>query len=176
MKLFKYLSFCLTLCLLGLSSMTHAQKESIQWKSFEEVESLMASNPKRIMVNLYTDWCGWCKRLEKNTFSNPQLAKYINDNFYAIRFNAESKEAVQYKGRTFQFKPEIRMHELAAEIMMGGRGFPFTAIIEMDGQNVSPIPGYQTVKEMEYILTYIHEGRLTNLSWDEWQKQYKPKW
>lgn len=173
-KFLLYISLLMSLIL--VSNAVLAQKETIQWRSFEEVEKLMKEHPKRIFFNAYTDWCGWCKRLDKQTFTNPQLVAYINEHFYAIRMNAESKDPITYKGRTFNYKPDIRMHELAAELMMGARSFPFTAIVEKDGMNISPIPGFMKAGEFESILKYIQDGRSANISWADWQKTFKSTW
>ena len=63
---------------------------AVNWVSFEEAEALMAKEPRKIMVDVYTKWCGPCKRMNSQTFGNPTLAKYINENYYAVKFDAES--------------------------------------------------------------------------------------
>ena len=87
----------LILLLIAFSS-SYAQK--VKWYSFEEAVELNKTKPKKILVDVYTDWCGWCKKMDQNTFSHPVIAEYINKNFYAVKFDAESKEAIKFKEYT----------------------------------------------------------------------------
>src|SRR5690606_17010397 len=75
----------------GATTTKTTQKSSIQWKTFEEVEALMKTKPKKVLIDVYTDWCGWCKKLDKEVYENPMAIQYINEHFYAIKFNAEQK-------------------------------------------------------------------------------------
>ena len=82
------LLFCV---LLGLSSA--AQKDKIEWLSFEEAVKRNEKEPKKFIVDVYTDWCGWCKKMDANTFTNPVIIKYINENYWAVKLNAERKDS-----------------------------------------------------------------------------------
>ena len=85
----------LTLFILIFSiQFTYSQK--VNWVSFEQAVELQKTNPKNIMMDVYTKWCGPCKMMDKNTFDNPLIAKFLNDNFYAVKFNAEGTEKVSY--------------------------------------------------------------------------------
>ena len=78
---------------------TYSQK--VNWVSFEQAVKLQKTNPKNIMMDVYTEWCGPCKMMDKNTFENPLIAKFLNDNFYAVKFNAEGTEKVSYNGKVY---------------------------------------------------------------------------
>ena len=80
-------------------SVGHAQK--IQWMTINEAMAAQAKNPKKIFVDMYTNWCGPCKLLDRNTFSNADVAAYINENFYPVKFNAEGDETVKFKEHVF---------------------------------------------------------------------------
>src|SRR6056297_1859404 len=80
------------------------QDTKVNWYSFEEAVKLNKENPKKVLIDVYTDWCGWCKKMKKQTFNNPEIAQYINENYYPVRFNAETNKKVQFKGRTFAKK------------------------------------------------------------------------
>ena len=58
-------------------------------------------NPKKIIVDVYTDWCGPCKLMDKKTFQNRDVATYISKYYYAVKFNAEGQEKINYYGNTF---------------------------------------------------------------------------
>ena len=80
-------------------------QEKIQWMSIEEAYALTLSeeNPKKIFIDVYTDWCGWCKRMDKATFQNAEVAAYMNANYYNVKFDAEQRESVVILDNTFKF-------------------------------------------------------------------------
>ena len=154
-----------------------APTEEIHWiTSFDELQAKMQANPKKVYVDIYTDWCGWCKKMDASTFQNPALIKYMNNNFYAVRFNAETQQVIHFQGKEYTFNPQFKMNTLAAELMKGTPSFP-TAIFMMENfQNPNPIPGYRTVPELETMLTYFGDNAFRHQSWDAYQKTYKPSW
>ena len=89
------------LLLLSLAAITNAQ-EKIQWMSIEEAYALTLteSTPKKIFIDVYTDWCGWCKRMDKATFQNPEVAAYMNAHYYNVKFDAEQKESIEMNNKT----------------------------------------------------------------------------
>ena len=108
-------------CALLSSSFLIAQEDtSINWLSWEEAVSLSEKEQKKIFIDVYTDWCGWCKKMDANTFQHDKIARYINENYYAIKFNAEEKEAIELKGKVYKYIKSGKRgyHELAAEIML----------------------------------------------------------
>ena len=77
--------------------------QSINWISFEEAFKLQKTNPKNIIVDVYTNWCGPCKLLDRNTFQNKKVADFINKNFYAVKFNAEGNDIIKFDDRELEF-------------------------------------------------------------------------
>jgi thioredoxin-related protein len=97
--------------------------------SFEEVEQLSKENPKPIVVFIHTSWCKYCKMMENSSFKNPDVIKELNENFYFISFDAESKKEITFNNHIFRFKPRgtnTGIHELA------------TALATIDDQVVYP--------------------------------------
>ncbi|WP_332912621.1 thioredoxin family protein [Algoriphagus boritolerans] len=72
-------------------------QDQINWLKFEEAIAANAKSPKMLLVDVYTDWCGWCKKMDKDTFTDPKVIAYINSNFYPVKMNAEDTK------RTFEF-------------------------------------------------------------------------
>ena len=85
-------------------------QEKIQWMSIEKAYELTQSeeNPKKIFIDVYTDWCGWCKRMDKATFQKPEVAAYMNEHYYNVKFNAEQKEDITILNNTFTFVAQPR--------------------------------------------------------------------
>ena len=84
------------------STFTFAQ-EKINWMTIEEAEAANKKEPRKLVIDVYTDWCGWCKKMDKDTFQNEKIAKYVNENYYAVKFNAEQKDSIVFLGQTFKF-------------------------------------------------------------------------
>ena len=77
------------------------QSQEINWISLEEVVEFQKTEPKNVIIDVYTNWCGPCKLMDKNTFSNPEIVSYINKNYYAVKFNAEGDATVKFMDKTF---------------------------------------------------------------------------
>ena len=74
----------------------------VKWMSWEEAVQANKKNPKKIFIDVYTDWCGWCKKMDKTTLSNPKIVKELNANFYSVKFDAEQKESINFDIAWFQ--------------------------------------------------------------------------
>jgi uncharacterized protein YyaL (SSP411 family) len=86
MKLVK--SLLSILFIFSLSAWKSPEAGLVKWLTFEEAIALHKENPKKVLIDLYTDWCGWCKVMDRETYSNAEISTYINENFYPIKFNA----------------------------------------------------------------------------------------
>ncbi|MBY5950253.1 thioredoxin fold domain-containing protein [Algoriphagus marincola] len=125
----------LTLGLLFFASIGYSQ-DQITWLKFEEAVAANQSDPKMLLVDVYTDWCGWCKKMDKETFTDPKVVKYVNENFYAVKLNAEDNE------RTFDFMGK-KFSEAQMAASMRVRSYPNFVIIEPTLQNIAQLPGYR---------------------------------
>lgn len=157
--------------------------EEVHWiTSVEELQMKMAQQPKKVIVDMYTGWCGWCKKMDAETYGNPSVAKYINNNYYALKLDAERKDTINFQGKQFFFAPEYRTNGFALELLKdylakGGQlSYPQTVFLMENFQNPQPIPGYRTVPEMETFLTYFGDNAYRRQSWDQYSKTYKPRW
>ena len=66
-----------------------AEGSGVKWLTFEEAVEKSKTEKRKIFIDVYTDWCGWCKVMDKNTFNDPEVAKLLNEKFYPVKFNAE---------------------------------------------------------------------------------------
>lgn len=132
--------------------------QEIKWLTFEEALALQKKKPKKIMMDVYTNWCGPCKMLDKNTFQNADVAKYVNDNYYAVKFNAEGNDVVKYKDVTYSnpgFKAELAsrrngVHDLTRKLQVNA--YPTIVFFDEKGETIFPVRGYQNPQQLELYL------------------------
>jgi len=154
--------------------------DQLRWYSIEEVIQIKKDNPdddKAIFIDVYTDWCGWCKRMDATTFSNQAVQAILAEEFYPVKFDAEQKEAITFDGKEFKFVPQGRRgyHELAATLLQGKMSYPTMVLMDADFNMIQPLPGYRGAKEMLPILHFIGKGAYQEKSWSvfyaDWQQQ-----
>jgi thioredoxin-related protein len=127
-------------------------------------------------MDVYTDWCGWCKVMDKKTFSNPDVIEYVNKNFYAVKLNAEQKDSIRFVGKMYGFAPEYRANMFAVELLRGQMSFPTSVVMEENFQNPMPIPGYLDVPTMEKIIKYLGENIYKSKQFPEYEKGFTATW
>lgn len=161
----------LALLLFGL---TVYSQEGIRWISFNEAVQRAPVEDKKIMVDIYTPWCRWCKVMEKNTFQDPEIVAYINQFYLAVKFNAEEDQTIQYKGRNFNLSKQGKRpcHDLAKEIMRGKMDFPTIVFLDSDLDVIQPISGYQNADHYLMVLRYFGEDNHLIIPWDKYVERY----
>ncbi len=149
--------------------------QEVNWISFEEALEKSKKSPKPILVDLYTDWCGWCKRMDATTYKDDIIVSYINTNFYAVKMDGEGKDDITYQGKTFKFKPYGKngYHELAAAILKGKMSYPSTAFFNADSQLLQTVPGYLTKERFEVMLAYFGQQEYNKTPWVDFEKNFK---
>lgn len=180
MKTASKITFTLVLPLMLLiSSAFHVEapqpSEKVNWVSIEEAEKLNKKNPRKIFVDVYTDWCGWCKRMDANTFSHPAIAKYLNEKFYSVKFNAEMSGNVIFKDRVYKYSDQYRSNELAVTFLGGKMSYPTVVYLDEKLNVIQPVPGYVDAKEFDKIIHYFGENQYTKLGYEEYQKNFTPR-
>jgi len=147
----------------------------VNWLSWSEALELNQKEKKKIMVDIYTPWCGWCKKMEKTTFSTPNIADYVNENYYAVKFNAEQKEDIIFNNKLYKYIGNFGRrgyHELAFEIMRGKMSYPTVVFIDENQNVIQPIPGFQNAKNFEMIMTYFAENFYKAVPWQKFTEAY----
>jgi thioredoxin-related protein len=172
----KVLTVILILLLCGFIIPSSNKREKVNWISFEEAEKKMKEKPLPILIDLYTSWCGWCKVMDKKTYTNDSVAYYINKNFYAIKFDAESTSPVVWKGVTYSYNARHKMHELAMSFFQQDAGFPTTVFIPVDQPDPQPVPGYLQPRDLHALLTYFKEGYYKTIRFDLYANKFRSNW
>ena len=160
---------------LGILTGFNVSDGPVQWLTFEQAVELSKKEKRPVFIDVYTDWCGWCKVMDKNTFSEPEVAKLLNEKFYAVKFDAEQKEDVVFAGTTFKFVPSGSKgyHQLAAALLNNQMSYPTVVFLAEDFSMIQPLPGYRKADEFHKIAQFIGEGHYKNMKWNEWEAKYK---
>lgn len=113
-----------------------AQDKEIKWLSFDEASELAVKEPKMILVSVYTDWCGWCKKMDRETFTDNEVIDYINERFYPVKMNAEeNKRKYKFRGREFTDATMARTMRVTS--------YPNLVIMDAAMENITQLPGYR---------------------------------
>ncbi|MGG8497243.1 thioredoxin family protein [Tenacibaculum sp. TC6] len=147
----------------------------VKWLTFEEAIEKSIKNPKPIIIDIYTDWCGWCKKMDNTTYKNEVIVKYINEHYYPVKLNGEEKRDIVFQGRTFTYKPNGRRgyHELAAAIMNGKLSYPSTAFLNKEKQLLQNVPGYMHESKFEKVIAFFNHENYKKSSWQDFEKDFK---
>lgn len=137
---------------IGLGTMA-AQAQEIKWMSMDEALAAQKKKAKPIFMDVYTDWCGPCKMLDKKTFHDPEVVKYITDNYYPVKFNAEGQSDVNFKGKKYSNpdfvegrKGRNSRHEFAA--LLNVQGYPSMIVFDTKGKVNNTIVGYRDTQQL----------------------------
>lgn len=173
--------------ILLLASFKPAEKETegkINWITIEEAIELQKTAPKKIIMDVYTNWCGPCKMLDKNTFGNADVANYINEHYYAVKFNAEGNDSVTYKDKTFgnpkydatKANRRNSAHEFSR--FLNVRAYPTMVFFDEEANFITPVTGYLKPQELELYLKLFksdkHKDMKTQEQFNEYYKSFKP--
>lgn len=164
------------ICILS-SLMAHSQT-GVKWYTIEEAEKLMNETPKPLFIDTYTDWCSWCKKMDKETFTEPVIAEMLNNDFYAVKFDAETKDEITFMGQKFINDGSAgKAHQLAVSLLQGQLAYPTVVILTpKDGKiYISPIPGYKVPEEMEIIMSYLKDSSNMGKDFSDFQKNFVSK-
>ncbi len=152
-----------------------AQQYSINWMSLEEAIEAQQDEPRKIMMDVFTQWCGPCKMMMRNTFTNSDVISYINENYYAVKFDAESRPPITYQDRTFKnpgWNPNARgrnsTHELSRAL--GVNAYPTLVFFDESATVITPIRGYKTPRQLELYLRFFAEKYTSGVQQEEWEK------
>ncbi|MDV7187662.1 thioredoxin fold domain-containing protein [Lutibacter sp. TH_r2] len=157
--------------------------QEIKWMSLEEAVAAQKVTPKKIMLDAYTVWCGPCKMLDKKTFKNKDVANYVNENFYAVKFNAEGNETVNFLGNTFtnpnfdSSKGNGRNSSHQLSQYFGIRAYPTIVFLDEDANLIAPLPGYKTPQQLELYLKLFKSDDFKTITeqgdWEAYQQNFK---
>lgn len=148
------------------------QTNQIKWLSLDELEAAQKSAPKPVIVDLYTSWCVWCKKMDESTFTDPNIINYINKNFYAVKFDAESEANIQFKGNAYGIQTinNRKVHQLAWNWgnVNNRIGYPTIVILDENLDKIQAFPGFKDVEAMQSLAKYYGEKIYKTKSWQDY--------
>jgi thioredoxin-related protein len=147
----------------------------IKWYTFEEAIDLLEKEPKKVFIDVYTDWCGWCKKMDAGTFSHPDIVKYMNENYYAVKFNAEGTKPVKFKGIEFinENKGRRPTHQLAQALLNGKMSYPSYVFMNEKSELITIVPGYMEAKAFDPILHFFAEDKFLTEKWEAYNAKFE---
>jgi len=148
----------------------------VNWMTVAEMEAAYTRQPKPILVDVYTGWCGWCKVMDRETYSNKQVADYINKNYYPVKLDAESKEKFVWNNKTYSYNEQYKSNELAVWLLYGQMSYPSTVFLPTLDSKPAPMAGYLKPAELEAPLRFFGDGAFKSMSYQDYMKTYKTSW
>ncbi|MFH0892951.1 MAG: DUF255 domain-containing protein [Bacteroidota bacterium] len=150
----------------------------IKWHSMKEATQLCSKKPKKLFIDVYTDWCGWCKVLDSKTFTDPWIIKYVNANFYAVKFNAEGSDTLGFDGKSYANPyPGVKrsMHTLTFVLLKGQQqiGYPSMSFVDEKMKVIKSFAGFQKPYQLEPILKYIATNAYQKMEYDAYLQNFK---
>lgn len=139
------------------------EEAKIQWVTLEEAYKLNQKQPRKIWIDLYTEWCGWCKVMDKNTFKNAEVIQFTNKKFYAVKYNPEKDADVMFGKVSFRS-------------LINGKvtGYPTTVFMDEKMNIIQPISGYLEPRMFHQVLTYFGDNHHQKETFDQFQQKTYP--
>jgi len=152
----------------------------VNWMTLPEAMEKVKTQPRPILMDFYTDWCGWCKQMMKTTYANKDLAQYVNTNFYPVKFNAERRDTVEYLGQKYGPTDTSRKatSTLAIKLLQGKLMYPTTLFLNNYDKQKNEFgfsmlaQGYLDNVKLEPILVFTLENAFHNSSYDDFKAGY----
>lgn len=151
----------------------HAQE--VNWMTWEEAAKALEKQPKKIFVDIYTNWCGWCKKMDSSTFKEADIVQELNATFYAVKLNAEQKETIHWQGQDFPWVAGGRdgVNKLAYELLDGQMSYPTYVILDEAYARILISPGYKDGPTLMKELKYAGGNHYKKTSWEEFKAKSK---
>lgn len=130
------------------------ESDDLVWHQVNELSSLQQQKKKRVIIDVYTDWCKWCKVMDEKTFGDVHLAQYLAEQYHMVKLNAEDKSNIAFKGKSYSYIASGRKgyNELALELCQGSLSYPSLVILDEELEVLDVVKGY---KDAKYLRSHL---------------------
>jgi len=144
---------------------------AIKWYTWQEAQDLQKTAPKKLFIDVYTEWCGWCKRMDKTTLVDSAVAVYLAANYYPVKFDAEQKNDIQFSGQTFKYTAENGrgVHQLAVALLDGNMSYPSYVYLNEKNERIMVSPGYKEPADLIKELKFATEEMYKTTTWEKYR-------
>jgi len=160
--------------MLIISSFLSPKKKDL-WQDWTTIQELAQKEKKPLLIDIYTDWCIYCKKMDAKTYKNDSVYNCLKTNFYRLKFNAEMKDDFVWNGTTFSYNARYKTNEFAWHITKGMLTLPTTVIVPVEGEPFF-IPGELETGEMECLLKYFTSGAYKSQRYEDYLSAFKKSW
>lgn len=156
--------------LLTCPTLQAQEEDKIRWVSLDAAMDYSKRQNKMILVFISTEWCGWCKLMEKKTFQHKPVIRYVNEHFVAVRLDGLYPKDIWFKGFRFRYIPEIQAHQLAYQLLDGNLKYPSIVLMTYKAEIITPVYGYLEGRELVKVLSYYAEGHYETTTWEAYRR------
>lgn len=150
----------------------------INWMTFEQAIEKSKVEKRKVIIDVYTDWCSWCKRMDSTTFASPAVVNYINEKFYPVRLNAEQQQDIVFKDKTYRFRRATGSgngcHEIVLQWVNNNLKYPTLIVLDEQQNLIQALPGYQEPAKMEAIIHYFGDDYHKKTPWESFERSFVP--
>jgi len=155
------------------SLITKVKKAKINWMTLEEAYAATQKEPRKILVDVYTGWCGWCKVMDQKTFTDEKVAEFVNQKYYAVKLDAEMKDTIRIGKQ--QYIWENGYNQAGVALLQGKMSFPTIVYLDEQFNMIQPVAGYQEAQQFHQIVTFFGDNHYRKGNWEKYQKEIYPQ-
>jgi len=147
-----------------------AEVGMIHWMTWDEAIEAQKITPRKIFIDIYTDWCGYCKKMDNTTFKNTDVIRALADDFYAVKFDAERKDTITFNETEYTFNNAGKRpaHQLVHKLLDGRLGYPSFVYLDENLERIMPSPGYKKPAQLLQELSFVETETYKEMSWEDY--------
>ena len=149
-------------------------QETVNWQPIQQAATLAGKQHRKILIEIYTQWSEGFKELERTVLTQLHIAKYLNDTYVAVKFDAETREDVSFQNRNYKFVSQsgVGFNELASELLRGQMIYPSLVFLDENGNLIQTIQ-YRSPEQFEMIITYFGSDNHKKMPWKKYERVYQ---